>query len=243
MSENVEKNEKGDKKYGLARFVPLGKKFDREVHRATDTDDESLEKRRVEYGRNELLLRKCIERLQTMTLPEPLPVEATPERRAEYDAALMKYRAETDQLFTLINVQGIVGIYAGAGIVQDMVSLRLRDRDERSGERFYYRFSVAEMLYDIAGFLETMRDTMERQTEALEAIAIKGGAAFQGQYTGQTRVERQAEAENEMAAEAGVAEPGVAPGAVSEAEVAAAQAEPTDADVDKFVGKVKARKP
>jgi hypothetical protein len=232
-----------ERKYGLARFVDTAKRLDRDARRATSTDDENLEKRRLEYGRNELLLKKAIERLQNLQAPEP-PKKPDPDasepvlqayerQKVEHEEALKKYQTETNQIFTLVNLSGIVGLYEGLGILADMDSLREREKDPKTGERVYFRLTTAEILCDLAGFMETMVEISAQQLEITQELAIKLGASWEGRSTGQTRGEAAAEAQAEAAAEANAP----APVGVTEQEVAAASAKPTDAAVDQFLGR------
>jgi hypothetical protein len=234
-----------ERKYGLARFVDT-KRMDREVRRATSTDDENLEKRRLEYGRNELTLKAAIKRLQTLQAPEPpkptdpdasqVILDAYNKQRAEYEKALEKYQHDKDQIFTLVNLSGIVGLYEGLGILADMSSIRERDKDPKTGDKVYYRLTLAEMLCDIAAFMEDLRDVTAQQAVIMEALAIKMGAGWEGRFTGKTRAEAEAEAVEAEAA-AAQATPEMAPVGVTEQEIAAAANKPSEADVDQFLGK------
>ena len=213
-------------KYTLAKAdlaQKSNKEFVKAARQGSKTDPENLEKRRLDFQQEYMLLCALIDRIQGLNkeLHENREINA----RAMLEQQIAAFS-------NMANLKGLAGLYEGFALLADMLSIRTLLREDRkpfklvlteSGEKIYIRIPI---LYDIGADLEEVCDNTRRTSNILFKMAMKAGVV----HDKQTDIDPSVEA-------APVAEvlAHAAPAGVPESDLKAAQAAPSEEQVQKFV--------
>ena len=211
-----------EKTYTLAKLaLKTDPDFVKAARQGSSNKPENLEKRRLDFQQESMILQALIAKIQQFY--KDLHDNKEPEARARLEQEISAYS-------NLANLKGLAGLYDGFAMLADMLSIRTIARDENdkpvltsSGEKIFIRVPV---LYDLGADLEDMIALQERSNRIAFKTALKLNAVHVAQ--------REVDPDNKEPVVPGIlAEE--APAGVPESDLKAAQAKPTDAQVETFV--------
>jgi len=203
-------------KYGLSRLPKkVDKILNQQAKEGSSTDPDDLARKRLEYAKQGAFLKALIEKLRTLSTERE---NATDPQERE------RLSAECERYYSMASLMGLSGLFEGMGLLADLSSLEGEDKDAQ-GKKVRIRISVADVMYDMAGFMERVERLLRKQNRMIFEIGVKAQAFWVAKHD--------PEAEDEPA---GGGEVPVAAGVgVSDEEVAAAHAAPTEEEIRKAV--------
>lgn len=159
--------------YTLAKLadVKYSKKFLREAREAASTDSDNLERKRLDFSKESLLLDGMVKEIQKLNNQKCV----TPEESQIRDRKIA-------ELHTLASLKGIAGLYHGLGLIADMLSVSMHDENKKTGEKIYWRVPVSEILYDVACYSENIEIILKKQRRILRDIGLAQKAFWKGKH-------------------------------------------------------------
>lgn len=217
---------------GLALSGLDRKTLNRDARKASSTEGENIEKKRLNFAVQAEVLKRSIERLKAESEPPP-PESATKAELDAYEKRRRKAQQDADKIYTMVSLSGITGLFDGLGLLVDTNTVEMIDENEKTGERIAYRISIADMLFELVELFQANHKILNKQLRLMEEFAKKQGFAWKGRFTGEGRAE---EEQDDKQPESQATEP--IPAGVPEADLKAARAV-TPEQVDEFLGKKK----
>lgn len=206
----------GGLKYGLSRLPKkVDKLLNQQAKEGSSTDPDDLARKRLEYAKQGAFLKALIEKLRTLSTERE---NATDPQERE------RLSVECERYYSMASLMGLSGLFEGMGLLADLSSLEGEDKDAQ-GKKVRIRISVADVMYDMAGFMERVERLLRKQNRMIFEIGVKAQAFWVHKHDPEAEDEPVGGAEVPVAAGVGV----------SDAEVAAAHAVPTDEELRKAV--------
>ena len=222
-------------KYAMAKLDLLqnNPELDKAARKRSSAAPVNLEERRLRFEKKAGLLEEIIRRIQHFNAD--LHETHDPVKAAYLEREIATYS-------NLANLQGLLGLYEGFGLLADMLSLRMVQRDKTgqevltpAGDKIFIRVPV---LYDIASEAENISDDTEeikdqvrRMSKNIFTMALKQNAVYVGQAGSDPEVKEPAPKQPDQPEVL----PGEAPAGVPESDLAAAQVKPSEEEVAKFI--------
>lgn len=192
--------------------------FIKQVRDEHSDEPENLEKRCLDFHLDHKILKGVIQQIQVFNAK--LHETNDPEEK-------LKYERQISEFSNLANLQGLAGLYAGFGLLIDMLSIQetLEDDDGQElltdkGEKVYVRTPI---LFDVAAYTDSGRYHGRRAANILFKMALKQNAVHEKQ-TGVDDQEAEAEI-LKVPASAGV----------PASDLVAAKGQPTQEQINNFV--------
>ena len=194
----------------------VDKLLNQQAKEGSSTDPDDLARKRLEYAKQGAFLKALIEKLRTLS---------TERENATDPAEQARLGAECERYYSMASLMGLSGLFEGMGLLADLSSLEGEDKDAQ-GKKVRIRISMADVLYDMAGFMERMERLLRKQNRMIFEIGVKAQAFWVAKHDPDGEEESTGSAEVPVAAGVGV----------SDDEIKAAQAAPTDEEIRKAVG-------
>ena len=214
-----------EKIYTLAKADLLQKsnpEFVKAARQESKPNPENLEKRRLDFQQEYMILQALIGRIQELNAAAHKTTEPAAKAGIEQQIAAFSNMA---------NLKGLAGLYEGFALLADMLSIRVVKRDDRDkivltpdGQKIFIRVPI---LYDLGADLEELCDNTRRTQKTLFKMALKANAVHVSQAGVDPDVVEVQPATETLKEEA--------PAGVPESDLKAAQAAPTAEQVEKFV--------
>jgi hypothetical protein len=207
-------NEASGLKYGLSRLPKkVDKILNQQAKENASTEPDDLARKRLEYAKQSAFLKALIEKLRTLS---------DEREQALHPPDKERLAIECERYYSMASLMGLSGLFDGMGLLADLSSLEGEDKD-KDGKEVRIRISIADVLYDMAGFLERIERLMRKQNRMILEIGVKAKLFWVAKHDDEDDL---AEPPNEPVA-AGVG--------VSAEEIAASRVAPTDEQIRKAV--------
>lgn len=188
----------------------------RAARKSTNASAKKLDARRLEFAKKQILLESLMKKMQDLSS------QIDKSSDSEEKAALAM---ERDRTYSLASFLGISGLYEGAGIMMDMISVEMI-HDKKDGTKTYSRRPLSDIMYDCFEALEEVLGEQRITNELLSDFGKRLDATWKNKH--------QTEKPKEPPPEGPVDD---APGLT--AEEIAAGTKVTDDDVKRALGKDK----